>query len=170
MVEAIAEETGIDILEHTDRKSLLARARELDVKLEETPTWGKMVDDLFSTYVEPKLVQPTFVVDYPLEISPLAKRKPGSQALVERFEGFIGGLELANAFTELNDPVDQRERFQAQVEDRSLGDDEAHPMDEDFVQALEYGMPPTGGLGVGVDRLVMLLTDQTSIREVISGD
>lgn len=167
MVKAIAEETGIDILKHPDRKTLLARARELDLRLEETPTWGKMVDDLFSTYVEPKLIQPTFVVDYPLEISPLAKRKPDSEVLVERFEGFIGGLELANAFTELNDPVDQRERFEAQVEDRSLGDDEAHPMDEDFVQALEYGMPPTGGLGVGVDRLVMLLTDQTSIREVI---
>jgi len=167
LVEAIAEETGIDILEHPDRESLLAQARGLGLMSDVTPTWGKMVDELFSTYVEPKLIQPTFVVDYPLEISPLAKRRPGSQVLVERFEGFIGGLELANAFTELNDPLDQRERFEAQVEERGLGDDEAHPMDEDFVQALEYGMPPTGGLGIGVDRLVMLLTDQTSIREVI---
>ena len=145
----------------------MAQARGLGLMSDVAPTWGKMVDELFSTYVEPKLIQPTFVVDYPLEISPLAKRRPGSQVLVERFEGFIGGLELANAFTELNDPLDQRERFEAQVEERGLGDDEAHPMDEDFVQALEYGMPPTGGLGIGVDRLVMLLTDQTSIREVI---
>ena len=129
---------------------------------------GKLVDKLLATFVEPALIQPTFVMDYPVELSPLAKRKPGSDDLVERFEGFIGGMEIANAFTELNDPVEQRQRFTQQEALRQmLGDEEAERLDEDFILALEYGMPPTGGLGVGVDRLVMLFTDQQSIREVI---
>ncbi len=133
----------------------------------EAPTWGKLVDDLFSEHVEPKLVQPTFITDYPAELSPLAKRNPENPELVERFEPFIAGMEIGNAFSELNDPDDQRERLLAQVKAQEAGDDEAHPLDEDYIRALEHGLPPTGGLGIGVDRLVMLLTDQHHIREVI---
>jgi lysyl-tRNA synthetase class 2 len=129
---------------------------------------GKLIDKLISTFVEPGLVQPTFILDYPVEMSPLAKRKPEDERLVERFEAFIGGMEIANAFTELNDPLEQRERFRQQDEMRALlGDEEVERIDEDFLSAMEYGMPPTGGLGLGVDRLVMLLTGQQSIREVI---
>ena len=131
-------------------------------------SWGRMVDKLFSTFVEPDLIQPTFVIDYPVEISPLAKTKPDDPRLVERFECFIGGIEVANAFTELNDPLEQRKRFEEQEQLRSLlGDEEVERLDEDFLVALEHGMPPTGGLGVGIDRLVMALTNQRSIREVI---
>ncbi len=126
-----------------------------------------MVDELFSEYVEPELIQPTFIVDFPLEISPFAKKKPDTPDLVERFEFFIGGLEIGNAFSELNDPLDQRERLLAQRIQQDAGDEEAHPMDEDYIGALEYGMPPTGGMGLGIDRMVMLFTDQASIREVI---
>ena len=128
---------------------------------------GKLIDRLITNFVEPNLTQPTFVTDYPVELSPLAKRKPDNDRLVERFEAFISGLEIANAFTELNDPIEQRERFQQQMLQRDLEDEEAERMDDDFLVALEYGMPPTGGLGLGIDRLVMLLTDQHSIREVI---
>jgi len=127
---------------------------------------GKLVDELISTFVEPNLVQPTFLIDYPVEMSPLAKTKRGNERLVERFEGFINGMEIANAFTELNDPIDQRERFKQQMRERAA-DEEVEVADEDFLEALEYGMPPTGGLGIGIDRLVMLLTGQSSIREVI---
>ena len=133
----------------------------------DTMSRGKLIDKLISTFVEPNLMQPTFVLDYPVELSPLAKRKPGDEQLVERFEVFAGSMEIANAFTELNDPLEQRERFEQQLREREAGDEEAEMPDEDFLRALEYGMPPTGGLGVGIDRLVMLLTGQQSIREVI---
>jgi lysyl-tRNA synthetase class 2 len=126
------------------------------------------VDLLFSEHVEPGLIQPTMITDYLLELSPLAKRSTRDPRLVERFEPFMAGMELANGFSELNDPDDQRARFEASRRDREAGDEEAHPLDEDFLQALELGMPPTGGLGVGVDRLVMLLADAPSLREVIA--
>ena len=128
---------------------------------------GKLIDSLFSTHVEPKLIQPTFIIDYPVEISPLAKKKADDPTTVERFEYFIGGLEMGNAFTELNDPIDQRERFVALRDAMAGADENAHPLDEDFLTALSYGMPPTGGFGTGIDRLTMLFTDQQSIREVI---
>jgi len=165
--DAILERTGIDIEEHRTLGGLEGAVAERGLKLDPQPSWGRLVDELLSEYVEPKLGPPTFVLDYPLEISPLAKRKPEDQDLVERFELFIGGLELGNAFSELNDPLDQAERFREQEEQRRRGDEEAHQLDEDFLIALEQGMPPTGGLGIGVDRLVMLLTDTPSNREVI---
>jgi len=167
MRDAILEATGVDIEIHTELASLQRRAKELDLELDAKPTWGKQVDELLKEYVEPKLIQPTFVLDYPLDVSPLAKKKPDAARLVERFEFFIGGLECGNAFSELNDPLDQRERFEGQRQQLRDGDEDAHPMDEDWIRALEYGMPPTGGLGFGIDRMVMLFTDNSSIREVI---
>ncbi len=167
MRDAISKETGIDIEKAPTLALLRQRVEEEGLEVDLQPTRGTLVDEIFSEYVEPKLIQPTFIVDFPLEISPFAKKKPDQPDLVERFELFIGGLELGNAFTELNDPEDQRERFLAQRRLREAGDEEAHPMDEDYVRALEYGMPPTGGMGWGIDRMVMLFTDQASIREVI---
>ncbi len=167
MRDAILQTSGVDIAVYKDLESLWKQASERNLPVRKQLTWGKMVDDLFSECVQPGLVQPTFVVDYPVEISPLAKRKPDEPDLVERFEFFVGGLECGNAFSELNDPLDQRERFLAQGRASAEGDDEAHPMDEDFLRAMEHGMPPTGGLGFGIDRMVMLYTDQSSIREVI---
>jgi lysyl-tRNA synthetase class 2 len=167
MRDAILEQTGIDIYEFLTLDALRGRVEESGLDVDPQPTRGTLVDEIFSEYVEPKLVQPTFITDFPLEISPLAKKKPDRPDLVERFELFIGGLELGNAFSELNDPLDQRERFLEQARQRAAGDEEAHPMDEDYVRALEYGMPPTGGMGWGIDRMVMLFTDQSSIREVI---
>jgi len=167
MRDAILETTGIDIQTDKDAVSLQRRIRELGLKVVAKPNWGKQVDELFEECVQPRLVQPTFVTDYPLDISPLAKKKPESPTLVERFEFFVGGLECGNAFSELNDPVDQRERFEMQRRELQAGDEEAHPMDEDWIRALEHGMPPTGGLGFGIDRMSMLFTDNSSIREVI---
>jgi lysyl-tRNA synthetase class 2 len=141
------------------------RAAELEAP--DGVPWGKLVDGLLTQTLEPTLIQPTIVHDYPVELSPFAKRHPEDPALVERFEAFAGGMEIANAFTELNDPDDQRRRFAMAAADREAGDAEAPPTDEDFLAALEYGMPPTGGLGLGIDRLAMLLTDRASIREVI---
>lgn len=167
MREAILEHSGIDILDYADYESLWAAIGAKGIALPPQRNWGKLVEKLFEECVEPTLIQPTFILDYPIEISPLAKKKPEDPRLVERFEFFIGAMECGNAFTELNDPLDQRERFIAQGRASQAGDEEAHPMDEDFLTAMEHGMPPTGGLGIGIDRLVMLFTDQSSIREVI---
>jgi lysyl-tRNA synthetase class 2 len=167
MRDAILEASGIDIEEVGTLQALLAAAAAKNIAISLPPSWGKGVEKLFEVCVEPTLIQPTFIIDYPADISPLAKKKLGSPHLVERFEFFIGGLECGNAFTELNDPLDQRERFTNQVRAAEKGDAEAHPMDEDYVVALEHGMPPTGGLGFGIDRMAMLFTDQASIREVI---
>jgi lysyl-tRNA synthetase class 2 len=167
LLQAIQEASGIDVEKHRDVDSLFAAIRAIDKEVEPKPSWGKLVDVLLSKYVEPALIQPTFLTDYPLELSPLAKRRPDRPDLVERFEGFVAGWELCNAFSEINDPLDQEERFLAQGRDFEAGDEEAHPMDRDYLNALMYGMPPAGGLGMGVDRLVMLLTDQATIREVL---
>jgi lysyl-tRNA synthetase class 2 len=164
--EAIKNYCGIDFEDYPDAASLGARMAELGMEIELSKGRGRLVDELLSTFVEPNLIQPTFLLDYPVEMSPLAKRKRGNDRLVERFEGFVAGREIANAFTELNDPLEQRERFRQQLIEQ-VADEEVEIADEDFLQALEYGMPPTGGLGVGIDRLVMLLTGQQSIREVI---
>jgi len=167
LLEAIQQASGIDVTAHREPAALLQAIRARGGEVAPGATWGKMVDYLLSTYVEPRVVQPVFFYDYPVELSPLSKRRPDRPEIVERFEGFAVGMELCNAFSELNDPLDQEERFLAQGRAYAAGDDEAHPMDEDFLNALRYGMPPTGGLGTGIDRLVMLLTDQTAIREVI---
>ena len=164
--EAIRNHCDIDFEDYPDAASLRTRMAELGIEADPNKGRGRLIEELISTCVEPRLVQPTFLLDYPVEMSPLAKRKRGDDHLVERFEGFVYGMEVANAFTELNDPLEQRERFRQQVKER-IADEEAEIVDEDFLQALEYGMPPTGGLGVGIDRLVMLLTGQQSIREVI---
>jgi lysyl-tRNA synthetase class 2 len=164
--EAIKDHCGIDFEDYPDSASLRTRMTELGMDVDPTKGKGRLIEDLLSTFVEPKLIQPTFLLDYPVEMSPLAKRKRGDDQLVERFEGFVDGVEVANAFTELNDPLEQRERFSQQAKEQ-IADEEVEIADEDFLQALEYGMPPTGGLGIGIDRLVMLLTGQLSIREVI---
>jgi lysyl-tRNA synthetase class 2 len=167
ILAAIQEHAGVDVEAIADVEALREAARKSGVHAE--PSWGrgKIVDELMTAHVEPKLVQPTFLIDYPIELSPLAKRKPGAPHLVERFEFFICGREVGNAYTELNDPVDQRQRFIEQAQMRAAGDEEAETVDEDFLVALEHGMPPAGGLGIGIDRLVMALTGATSIREVI---
>jgi lysyl-tRNA synthetase class 2 len=165
VMDAVGGVLGADAL--SDDESLLSAAREAGVELNEGARSGDVIEEVLAELVEPGLVEPTFLIDYPKSISPLAKQTQEDPDIVERFEVFAGGLELGNSFTELNDPDEQRLRLEAQVEEREHGDEEAHGMDEDFVRALEHGMPPTGGLGIGLDRLVMLLTDSRNIRDVI---
>jgi lysyl-tRNA synthetase class 2 len=165
--DAILERSGVDVLANRDRDALVAAAKQRGIDLDPTETWAQLVDELLSKHVEPKLVDPTFITDYPVELSPFAKAHRSEPGLVERFECFAGGMEFANAFTELNDPDEQRDRFEEQQRHSAAGDAEAQPYDEDFVRALEQGMPPTGGIGIGIDRLVMLLSGRRSIREVV---
>jgi len=165
--QAIKERCDIDFEDCPEADSLRTRMEQLGIEVDPNKDRGRLVDELISTFVEPDLIQPTFLIDYPVEMSPLAKRKRDNERLVERFEAFIGGMEIANAFTELNDPLEQRERFRHQLQEHIRADEVEEVIDEDFLLALEYGMPPTGGLGVGIDRLVMLLTDKQSIREII---
>ena len=166
MAEAVKKYTGLDFM-NEDTATLLEKAKALGMELPADTSWGNALAKAFDIFVEDKLTGPVFIMDYPVENSPLAKKKKDDPRLTERFELFVAGRELANAFSELNDPEDQRERFAAQMLAKAKGDEEAQPYDEDFVMALEYGMPPTGGMGMGVDRLVMLLTDSYTIREVL---
>ncbi len=167
--DAIREATGVDVLEHRDRDSLVAAtAARPDLALAtEDRSWPQLVDDLLSKFVEPAIREPVFIVDYPVELSPFAKAHRSEPGLVERFEAYVMGMEIANAFTELNDPDEQRARFEAQTRLAAAGDEETQPFDEDYLAALEHGMPPTGGVGLGIDRLVMALTGRRSIREVV---
>jgi lysyl-tRNA synthetase class 2 len=167
LCQAIADATGIDVLAYEGAESLRAAIREKKMGAGDSPTWATLVDDLFSDHVEPTLIQPVFITNHPVELSPLAKRSLEDPRLVERFEPYVGAMEIGNAFSELNDPDDQRARMEDQLQQQAAGDDEAHPVDEDYLRALEHGMPPTGGLGMGIDRLVMILADAPNIREVI---
>jgi lysyl-tRNA synthetase class 2 len=166
MYGAIREFTGIDI-SGMDEDELTATARKLGVEVDRTMGKGKLIDEIFGETVEGKLIQPTYIMDYPIEMSPLAKKHRDKEGLVERFEAIVNGKELCNAFSELNDPIDQRERFEEQVKLGQRGDEEAMVLDEDYLRALEYGMPPTAGLGIGIDRLVMILTNSPSIQDVL---
>ncbi len=167
MADAVKEYTGIDFMATDDVDALKKQAEKQGVGLSDNMSWGKLLYEVFDQKVEEHLVQPVFILDYPVEVSPLAKRKASDPRLTERFEFFMTAREMGNAFSELNDPIDQKARFMSQVAEREKGDDEAQMMDEDYVNALMYGLPPTGGLGIGVDRLVMLFTDQFSIRDVL---
>jgi lysyl-tRNA synthetase class 2 len=169
--EAVMEYSGVDFVKYPDADSLRhkmkTKMQEVGLEIDPEKNWARLVDELISTFVEPNLIQPIFLFDYPVSMSPLAKTRPGEDRVVERFEAFAGGMEIANAFTELNDPAEQRQRFVEQQKERKTENEITETIDEDYLLALEYGMPPTGGLGVGIDRLVMLLTNQQSIREVI---
>jgi lysyl-tRNA synthetase class 2 len=165
--EAVAELSGIDVDKFPDAESLRAEMRRRKIEASSDAPRGKLIENLVGEFVEPTLVQPTFLLDYPRDVSPLAKSKPGDLTTVERFEGYIAGFEICNAFTELNDPLDQQARFEEMAEMYAKDDEDRHPLDEDYLQAMRYGMPPNGGFGMGVDRLVMLLTDQANIREVL---
>ncbi len=167
MIDAIKEVTGVDFNTIESDEDAVSTAKGLGIEVEGPLSRGNVINLVFEEKVEETLVQPTFIYDYPVEVSPLTKRKPSDSRLVERFEIFIGGREYGNAYSELNDPIDQYERFLDQAKQKAAGNEEANDMDEDFIQALEYGMPPTGGLGIGVDRLIMLLTDSASIRDVL---
>jgi len=165
--DALIEAVGIDIAQHPTAESLAEAMRQKGLQVKPNASRGKLIDGLLGDFVEPNLIQPTFLYDYPRDISPLAKSKPDDPNTVERFEGFVGGMELCNAFTELNDPLEQEKRFLEMGRTYEADDEERHPMDEDYLRAMAYGMPPNGGFGMGIDRLTMLLTDKRSIREVI---
>jgi len=165
--QGLIETSGIDINAHPAAASLAEAMRQRGLQPDPGSNRGKLIDSLISNFLEPSLIQPTFVFDYPREISPLAKSKPGDANTVERFEGFVAGMEICNAFTELNDPLDQESRFLEMGRDYAAEDEERHPMDEDYLRAMRYGMPPNGGFGMGIDRLVMLLSNSLNIREVI---
>jgi lysyl-tRNA synthetase class 2 len=164
---AILAQTGIDVLVHNTHEALVREIRARKLPVETKPSWAKQVDELFSEIIQPTLIQPTFIVDHPVELSPLAKRNSSNPAITERFEAIVAGMEIGNGYSELNDPFDQESRFLGQLKDLAAGDDEAHQLDADYIHALMYGMPPTGGLGMGIDRMAMIFANQSTIRDVV---